>query len=175
MTIKNIIIAATLCTSFLCFAGPEQAAMNVWVSEAVVATYSYDYKDFLLQQQHIAKYFTADGWINYSKALKDSKLPEAVAKNHYEVSAIPIDTPQVHQVDPNHWNASIKLLVIYKNATYKQHQMLNVDVNITTAPSGQGIRGLSVSNLKSTLIKEPCQCAIEEEHVATPSTKTEKK
>lgn len=66
--------------SQLSYAGPEQAPMAVWVNEAIVATYSFDYKNYLQDQKQIAQYFTANGWMAYSKALNESKLPEAVQK-----------------------------------------------------------------------------------------------
>lgn len=67
----------------------DNAKLTVWVSEAVVSTYTFDYKDLLQQQKQIAKYFTAEGWINYNKALQASKILESVKKNSYYVSAVP--------------------------------------------------------------------------------------
>ena len=149
--------------SQLCHAGPEQVALSVWVNEAIVATYSYNYKSYLDDQKQIAKYFTADGWMAYSKALNDSKLPEAVQKNLYFVNAVSTEPPVITTIDPTHWKATMPLLVVYHNPQYKQHQTLKVSIYFETAPSGQGIRGLSISNLQSVVSKPPCQCPVEDE------------
>jgi len=141
-------------------AAPDNTQLAVWANEAIVATYSYSYKNYLEDQKHIAKYFTADGWIAYSKALADAKLPEAVQKNLYYVSSVATQPPVITTVDPSHWKASMNLLVVYQNAQYQQKQTLNVVLGITKAPSGQGIRGFSITSLQATVIKPACQCDI---------------
>ncbi len=155
--------------SQLTHAGPEQAPMAVWVNEAIVATYSYSYKNYLQDQKQIAKYFTAEGWIAYSKALSDSKLPEAVQKNLYYVSAVATEPPVITTIDTSHWKATMNLLVMYKNPQYKQSQTLKVNIEFGVAPAGQGVRGFSMDSLQSVVIKPSCQCPIEEDST-TPAT-----
>lgn len=89
-TIRSLVAALAL-GSPLVYAGPDLAPLIVWVNEAVVATNTYSYKNYLQDQKQIAKYFTADAWIAYNKALNTSQLPEAVQKNLYYVSAIPTE------------------------------------------------------------------------------------
>jgi hypothetical protein len=150
------------------YAGPEQAQIAVWVNEAIVATYSFSYKNYLEDQKQIAKYFTADAWIAYSKALNDSKLPDAVQANLYYVSAVATEPPVITPVDETHWKATMKLLVMYQNAQYKQRQNLKVTIGFTAAPAGQGVRGYSITSLQSVVTTPPCQCLIEEEN-STPA------
>ncbi len=153
------LIFTMLCLSLqISHAGPEQAPMAVWVNEAIVATYSYNYKDYLQDQKQIAKYFTASGWMAYTKALNDSKLPDAVQKNLYQVSAVATHPPIITQVDQNNWKASMELLVVYQNPQYQQKQTLNVTIGLATAPAGQGVRGYSITSLQSAVIKPSCQC-----------------
>jgi hypothetical protein len=158
--------------SQLSHARPEQAQMAVWVNEAIVATYSFSYKNYLQDQRQIAKYFTADAWIAYTKALNDSKLPEAVQTNLYYVSAVATEPPVITNVDATHWNAAMPLLVVYQNAQYKQRQNLKVTLGFTVAPSGQGVRGYSITSLQSVVTKPPCQCPIEEESTPPPAAPT---
>lgn len=171
MTNKVRSLALTLFVLFaqLVHAGPEQAPMAVWVNEAIVATYSYSYKNYLADQKQIAKYFTAEGWMAYSKALNDSKLPEAVQKNLYYLSAVPTEPPVITPIDSNHWKASMNLLVIYQNPQYKQKQTLKVSIQFGVAPAGQGVRGFSMDSLQSVVIKPSCQCPIEEGSSAAAS------
>lgn len=154
------------------YAQPDPVQLSVWVNEAIVATYTYSYKNYLNDQKKIAKYFTADGWMAYSKALTDSKLPEAVQKNLYYVSAVATEPPVISTSDANHWKATMGLLVVYQNPQYQQKQHLNVTINFMVAPSSQGVRGYSITSLQSVVNKTPCKCDIGEEESAPPPPST---
>src|ERR1700722_18845828 len=123
---KKLAFILLLIYTQLSAAQPEQAQLSVWVNEAIVATYSYSYKNYLEDQKKIAKYFTADGWIAYSNALNASKLPEAVQKNLYYVSSVATQPPVITQIDSTHWKANMDLLVVYQNPQYQQRQNLKV-------------------------------------------------
>lgn len=144
------------------YSTPDRAQLAVWANEAVVATYSYDYKNYLAQQKDIARYFSANAWIAYSKALNASKVPESVQQNNYYVSAVATSPPVLVFLDPTHWQASMNLLVLYSNPQYEQRQYLKAVLNFSQAPSGQGVRGLSIDSLKTTMTKAPCHCLLEE-------------
>lgn len=154
------------------YAQPDPVQLSVWVNEAIVATYTYSYKNYLEDQKRIAKYFTADGWIAYSNALNASKLPEVVQKNLYYVSAVATEPPAISNIDSTHWKATMGLLVAYQNPQYQQKQQLKVTINFMVAPSGQGVRGYSITNLQAVINKAPCKCDIEEESPPAPPTKT---
>ena len=156
--------AVRVLVTFLCisvvnvaFAKPRDSELVVWVSEAVVVTYSYDFKDFLKQQKLIAKYFTADGWVNYSKALTASKVPEVVKKNSYYVSAVPTMPPKIKQLADNEWEAVIDVLVLYQNPAYKQKQNLKLTVNFVQS-SKEGTRGFAITRIQSIVTEPPCRC-----------------
>ncbi|KGP62932.1 type IV secretion protein IcmL [Legionella norrlandica] len=144
--------------SQLVFAGPDRAQLAVWANEAIIATYTFDYKNYIQQQKEIAKYFTADAWIAYSKALNASKLPEAVQKNAYYVDAVATEPPKLITLDPTHWQAIMPILVVYQNPQYQQKQNLKVVLGFTQASPGQGVRGFSITSFQSTVISPPCQC-----------------
>ena len=156
----------------LSYAQSEQAELSVWVNEAIVATYTYSYQNYLQDQKKIAKYFTADGWIAFSNALNASKLPEAVQKNQYRVSSVATEPPVITQIDPTHWKANMRLLVVYQNPQYQQRQHLRVAINFMVAPSGQGVRGYSMTNLQSVETKPACKCILEEDSDTPTSTPT---
>jgi hypothetical protein len=139
-------------------ANPDRTQLVVWANEAIIATYTYNYKDFLEEQKEIAKYFTADGWIAYSNALNASKLPDAIQKNLYDVTAVATQPPMLVTLDSDHWQVTMPILVVYKNPQYQQQQNLKIVLNFETAPSGQGVRGFSVTSLQSTITTPPCQC-----------------
>ncbi len=152
------LIALTLSISVQA-AAPDNTQLAVWVNEAIVATYTYNYKNFLPRQKEIAKYFTASGWTDFSTAVTAAKLPEAVQTNSYYVSAVATLPPEVKALGPNQWQAKMPLLVVYQNPQYKQKQNLEVTIRFIQAPSGQGVRGFAITGLQSKVSEPPCICA----------------
>jgi hypothetical protein len=155
-----------LCLSFLslpfsAIAAPDNTQMAVWANEAIVATYTYNAQNYLSRQKEIAFYFTATGWIAYTKALTDSKLPEAVQKNNYEVTAVATQPPTIKMVYADHWEAVMPLLVVYKNPAYQQKQHLMVTLQFTTSPTGQGVRGFAITSLQSAQVSPSCECPVD--------------
>lgn len=140
------------------FAVPDNTQLAVWANEAIVATYTFNYQNFLERQKEIAFYFTAQGWMAYSNALNDSKLPDTVKKNDYDVSAVATMPPQIKLTHDNYWQAIMPLLVVYRNPQYIQKQTLEVTIEFTLAPSGQGVRGLAMTSLQSKVTKPACEC-----------------
>ena len=147
--------------SLQALAAPDSTQRAVWVNEAIIATYTYNYQDFMARQKEIASYFTAEGWINYSKALQDAKLPETVKNNAYFVSAVATMPPEIKALKGNQWQAIMPVLVVYTNPSYKQKQTLNIMITFIDAPEGTGVRGFAITNLQARVAKSPCQCVKE--------------
>lgn len=159
MNFKHSLLGFFLLTfSFSSFSAPSDVEILVWANEAIVATYTYNYKTYAQDQKQLAQYFTSDGWISFSKALNASKLPEAVQANNYDVTAVATAPPKLKALDPSHWVVTMPILVQYSNPQYQQQQNLNIILGMTLASPGQGIRGFAVSSLQSKKIKPPCQC-----------------
>ena len=172
MNLKSSLLTSLLFSLTLSqgYAAPDRAQLVVWANEAIIATYTYNYKTFNQQQKEIAQYFTADGWIAYSKALNASKLPESVQKNAYDVNAVATQPPKLITLDSTHWAVMMPILVVYENPQYQQQQNLKVVLSFSVAPEGQGVRGFSASSLQATVIKPPCQCPndVEETPIKSP-------
>lgn len=132
--------------------------LAVWANEAIVATYTYDYQNFIPEQKDIAKYYTAEAWTSYSAAFTSSKIPEQVMKNAYFVSAVALLPVDLKIVDAAHWQASVPIVVVYRNAQFQQKQTLQVTIDFGKAPPGQGIRGLAITKFTSVVTQEPCLC-----------------
>lgn len=156
---KKHALILLLIASCNAYAAPDKTQLSVWANEAIVATYTNDYKNYLQEQKRIAKYFTSSGWITYSKALNDSKLPESIQKNQYVVSAVALLPPEIKSLDSTHWRATMPVLVVYKNPQYQQRQTLEVVLDFSEAPADQGVRGLSINSLQAKVTEPPCQCA----------------
>lgn len=130
----------------------------VWVNEAIITTYTMDFEHFITQEKEIAKYFTSEGWISYSKALNASKLPENIKTNSYYVSAVATLPPTIKMIDKQEWEANMPILVIYKNPVYQQKQQLMITLRFIASMT-QGVRGLAIKSITSTEIAPPCRCA----------------
>lgn len=148
-------------------ASNTDALLSVWANEAIVTTYTFNATNLLDHQKNIATYFTSQGWINYTKALDSAKLKDAVQKNGYSVSAVALLPPEIKPLPAKgEWQATIPVLVLYKNKQYQQKQTLQVVITFITAKPGEGVRGLAITSFNSTVITPPCQCDNK------PSTKT---
>lgn len=162
---KNIFLRSLLSTLAVLFfllanngfAGPSNSQLVVWSSEAVVSTYTFDYQNLVKQQKQIAKYFTVNGWVNYSKALDESKLLDTVQKKSYYVSSVPILPPVIKELRDNYWQATIYLLVLYKNQEYQQTQNLKVELEFVKTDT-EGMNGFAIVSLRSTVTAPPCKC-----------------
>lgn len=132
--------------------------LSVWANEAIVATYSFSAQRYIENQKDIAHYYTADGWVAYSQALNDSKLPEAVAKNQYTVTSVATLPPLVVLVRDNLWQATMPLLVLYKNPQYQQTQNLNITIQFKAVGSGLGVRGYAITRFDAKSASAPCVC-----------------
>lgn len=157
-TIKNLKAILLVLWSSSLLAAPDNTQLAVWANEAIVATYTYDYKNYLPRQREIAKYFSAAGWTAYSTALNSSGLPVTVEKNAYFVSAVATMPPEVKVINETQWQATMPVLVIYKNPQYQQKQTLLVTINFSQAPAGQGVRGLAINNLQAKVSQPACEC-----------------
>ena len=157
-----LLFIISLSSPLMAVAAPDSTQLAVWSNEAIIATYTYNYQNFLERQKVIGKYFTANGWINYSKAMIDAKLPETIKNNAYDVSAVATMPPDIKKLKDNQWQVTMPVLVVYKNPEYKQKQTLSIMMTFIEAPPGTGVRGLAITNLQATVAKPACQCEREE-------------
>ncbi|MDI9819543.1 DotI/IcmL family type IV secretion protein [Tatlockia sp. PL877] len=164
-------ISTLLALSTAATATQDETQLAVWANEAIVATYSFNYKNFLPRQKEIAKYFTAGGWSAYSTALNASKLPQVVKENSYYVSAVATLPPEIKTIDASQWQATMPLLVVYKNPQYQQKQDLLVTIRFIQAPAGQGVRGLAIASLQAKVSQPPCRCQPENDTTTTKDDK----
>lgn len=139
-------------------AAQDESQMSVWVNEAVVATNSYNYQNFMERQKAIAHYFSAEAWINYSKAFQESGIPQKVQQKHYTVSAVATLPPTIKPLAQNQWEATMPIIVLYTSPEQKQKQTLTITIHFQKAPEGQGIRGLHITSFLSKADTAACVC-----------------
>jgi hypothetical protein len=132
--------------------------INAWVADAILNTYTFDADNVIARQKLIAKYFTVDGWINYGKALKDSKLIETVQANKYIVAAVPLAAPKVMTSENSKWTATMPIIVTYHGKQSDETQALDIKILFVTTSQGQGVEGKAIERLWATPTSQPCPC-----------------
>jgi hypothetical protein len=155
---KFVVISFLTIFSSLVFAQPTATELSVWVNEAIVSAYTYDYQNFLDQQKKLAHYFTAQGWIDFTTAITKAKLPETIASNQYFVSTVALLPPSIKQLRPDVWEGKMPVLTLYKNPQYQQKQTQEITIQFQAVSTEQGVRGLAIMSLQSTIIAPPCEC-----------------
>lgn len=137
----------------------EQVMQSVWVNEAIISTYTYDYKNVLERHKEIAEYYTAKAWTAYTNALLASNLLEDVKKNKYAVSAVATFPPEIKQLRSDIWEAYLPIIVAYKSPKNTQKQSLRVTIQFKkTNSQDEGVRGLAIISIKAEEEKGPCIC-----------------
>lgn len=159
MNKKWMVLLIILWVPFSGFAMMNHAQMSVWVNEAIVTMYTYDYKDYVMREKDMAQYFEANAWMSYLKALNNSGLIDAVKKNQYTVSAVATLPPSIKKLNARQWEATMPLLVLYQNKEQQQTQTLNAVLDFVEAPEGQGVRGLAITSIQTKKSEPPCVCS----------------
>jgi hypothetical protein len=141
------------------YAIPSETELSVWANEAIVTTYTFSAEHFLDRQKAIAKYFTSQGWINFTKAIQAAKLQESVEKNNYTTSAVALLPPTIKFLSAsNEWQAKMPLLVLYKNKDDQQKQTLEVVITFISSKAPEGVRGLAITSFTTTITTPACRC-----------------
>ena len=141
---------------------PSTTQLSIWTNEAIITAYTFNFSNFLERQKEIATYFSSQGWINFSKALNTAKLRDAVQKNSYDVSAVATLPPDITAIGVGQWKATMPIIVLYKNKSYQQKQILSVTIEFSSTKNGEGVRNLAISSFNSTITTPACRC--EKEH-----------
>jgi hypothetical protein len=140
------------------YADNSDVSLSVWTNEAIVSAYTFSATNLLQRQKDIAKYFTTQGWINFTKALETAKLKDAVQRNNYTVSAVALLPPSIKSLSPKEWQATMPLMVLYKNPHYQQKQTLTIVITFITTKPTQGVRGFAISSFNAVITSPPCPC-----------------
>ncbi len=140
-------------------AAASETALYLWANEVIVTAYTLSANNILARQKDLAKYFTTKAWIEYTKAVQTAKLSDSIQKNNYTVSAVALLPPTIQVLHEGvEWQATMPLLVLYKNKDYQQKQTLEVVVTMVKAQANEGVRGLAATSFTTTTTAAPCNC-----------------
>ncbi|MFO1258833.1 MAG: DotI/IcmL/TraM family protein [Gammaproteobacteria bacterium] len=129
--------------------------LSRWVMEASIASYTFNFTDWRFSLQDARRYYTANGYQNFLKALKESRNLEAVKTKKFIVSAIPLNLPVIKEVPTEtlfRWKVEIPMLLTYQNGnpadTIKQEitmTMLIVRISNLDSLKGVGIEQVIIA------------------------------
>ena len=71
------------------------AQIMSWATEAAINVYSYDYVNYRAQITSAQKYFSANGWMSFTNALKGSLMLKTVIDQRLVMSAQPTGAPTI--------------------------------------------------------------------------------
>ncbi len=158
---KLIAWLITLVVSINSFAGQENLDKKIWAHQAILASYQVHYNTYLADQKAIAKYFTLDAWKKYLQVLNKINYQQYLEKNNFRVDAVALKPIALSDLGQGHWQASMPVLVEYKNPQYSQLQTIQVTLQFKPAPSGQGVAGYQIVSYAAKSIDKPCKCMTE--------------
>jgi len=92
-----------------------------WASMAAVEAYTYNFANYREAFQNLQNKFTLDGWKNFERALKASRMLETVIAKKLVVTAVATGTPVILDqgvVNGRHvWKVNMPMLVTYQSAS----------------------------------------------------------
>ena len=141
----------------LSFAVEPTVPLKIWINEAIINVYDFNDENWMARQKDIATYFTAEAWKVYLDALNKSNLLKQVQTNHFNVSAVATQPPSIKAIDDHNWEASMPILVQYKNKDDVQVQHLEINLHIVQTSQG-GVRGFAILQFQSKIQAHPCSC-----------------
>lgn len=133
----------------------DEREVKLFAYTSLLAIYDFDYKNYLSRQKQAAETFTGSGWLNFQQALIKSKLLEAVKKNKYSVTTVPLAPPVITQrglvKGVYQWTVQLPAMVVFKNEAYQQVQYLDLTMLVLYQ---QGLKLQSVATRK----RAPLNC-----------------
>lgn len=128
----------------------SDAALLQWAQHAIVASYSYDYIDYVSQLELASHQFSANGWRAFKHSLAASKQLQMVVRDKAIVVATPTGVPTITQhgvLDGRYvWVINMPIMVQYISHTGTTTRFW--DVTVRAQRDGLLIypKGMSISS-----------------------------
>lgn len=131
--------------------------MQVWVNQAIVNLFTFSFDNWESRQKDMASYFTTDAWQAYLKAMNQSNIITVVKNNKYTVSAVATLPPSIKLIGKNLYEASMPIIVSYKNADKTQVQHLTITLHVFET-TNTGFGKYAINQFLSKVDTMPCMC-----------------
>lgn len=119
-----------------------------WATRSAIASYTFNYVNFMQELQAASIFFTPKGWDNFLDALISSNNLEAVKVRKFIVSSEAYGVPKVlrHGVIRGRytWEISLQLLVTFRNEEQFNQQKLKILMKVQRISSLNSPRGIGI-------------------------------
>jgi intracellular multiplication protein IcmL len=123
-----------------------------WASLSAQMSYNLNFTDYKEQIQSVRPYFTANGFIKYQQALKDSGLLDTVISKKVMMSAIVSgDVVVIRDFIENgrhNWVIQLPMLVTFQSASETRHVHAYVTMRVQRVPVLNAENGIQISDFK---------------------------
>lgn len=124
-----------------------------WVSDAVIAAYSVDFKRYPEQLSRASRYFTVEGWNTFGRAFIETGNLEKVKKARLVATAVPKRAPAIRQRavigDRLAWRIDLPIVVSYENENTTNSQDLMVTVLVVRVIETDYADGIAIDEINA--------------------------
>lgn len=130
----------------------SQSTIQGWAREVTQKVYTFDFLNIDTQLGSAKSYFTPDGWVAFTKAMKNSELVKTVEKNKVSVSITPIAEPIISSAAVTGgaeyaWKVICPVMVSYSGDMKTTTEEMIINVTIIRVPTTENPKGLGVVQL----------------------------
>lgn len=127
----------------------SDSAVLQWTNQAAIAAFTYNFVNYRTELQASSGFFTASGWTQFLKALKESNNLEAVKAKKLIVSAVATSAPIILQKGVLNgrysWRIQMPILVTYQSASEFSQQNNVVTILVTRISTLNSPRGIGIA------------------------------
>lgn len=104
----------------------DKALIVSWAEYAVLHSFNFESSSFENQLKNLRTCFTANGWMGFTNALKESGNMNFIKNQNLQVSSILDGEVQLIETQKNQWKITVPIKVFYKNDKEVITHFLNV-------------------------------------------------
>ncbi len=126
----------------------SQAEVVAWAAATAQNVMRFDYKDYRERLQQVSVNFTPTGWESFTKALKDSKIIEAIEARKLVVTTEINSAPEITNADVRNgiytWDLKFPITIRFDGNEAPQPIMTNLFLRIVRVSTLQNPDGISI-------------------------------
>lgn len=128
-------------------------ALFIWINQSLSDIFSFNFQNSDSHLQQVKRYFTDDGWNEFSKALTESKLISEVQRGRYIINARSVSPPLLSQQgiykDRFEWHVDIDMYIRYRSSVTDNRQLWKIKViTVRTPVTEDHDRGVAIDYFK---------------------------
>jgi len=130
---------------------PHQSIKNIqsWLTEAIMAAYSFSFLNFNDRVAAAEIFFTPEGYIAYLNSLKLNGIEAAVVGENIVISSVPMSVPILINAgmigDTAFWRFRVPILVSYMGGAKEITREFMVETLVLRVPAYQNHRSLGIA------------------------------